>query len=316
MVETHGRWINIALGSMHEFEIGIEPDDVVLHIAPVTHASGTLVLPHVIRGAANCLLPKPDIEAFFETVQRERVTRTLLVPTLINAIVSHPRIDDVDLSSLRHIVYGSSPIAPDLLRRATERFGPIFEQYYGLAEYAPATILRASDHHKTGSAGRVVLDTELKIGEAGEVLLRGPGAFSGYWRDPERTAQVITEDGWVHTGDVGYLDDDGFLYLIDRTSNMIITGGFNVFPASIENALTDHPAVHECAVIGVPDERWGEAVTAVVVATGQPQERELIDFLRGKVATYEVPKAVRFVDDLPKSANGKVLHRELRARFT
>ena len=256
------------------------------------------------------------------------------MPTLYNWLLEFPDLDDYDLSSLRLMTYAGSPIPERVLQSCMAKFGNIFAQGYGLTEAAPVvTALMPEDHILEGpgagrlkSVGREGLVVEVKIaddegkelpvGEVGEVAVRGPNITRGYWKNPELTAQKI-RDGWLFTGDVGSVDDDGYLYLVDRKADMIITGGENVYPAETEAVLYRHPAVYECVVASAPDEKWGERVQAVVVVkTGvTATEDELISFCKESLAGYKCPKRVEFWDEIPKSSVGKILRREVKVTF-
>jgi acyl-CoA synthetase (AMP-forming)/AMP-acid ligase II len=219
-----------------------------------------------------------------------------------------------DLSSMRAIWYASAPMPVELLRRGLERFGPVFIQGYGQTESGPlATVLTPAEHDgdALASAGRPVLGVDVEIRD-GEIAIRSPWAMTGYWRAPEETAESL-RDGWLLTGDLGRIDDAGFVYVVDRKKDMIISGGENIYPREVEEVLYAHPGVREAAVIGVPDALWGESVRAVVVPAGELVPDELIAFCRGRLAKYKCPKTVELRDALPKSPSGKVLKRELRA---
>jgi acyl-CoA synthetase (AMP-forming)/AMP-acid ligase II len=260
--------------------------------------------------------------------QEHQVTDVLLVPTMIQMLIDAPQTADADLTSVRRVLYGASPISAAVLDRARKRLeSAAFTQAYGMTELAPiATLLTPADHDDpalTRSAGRAAAhaeiavvdpdDHELPRDQVGEVVVRGDNVMAGYWNQPEQTAAAL-RGGWMHTGDAGYLDDRGYLFIVDRLKDMIITGGENVYSAEVENALAGHPAVAACAVIGVPDPQWGERVHAVVVlqpgreATGE----QLREFCRGQIAGYKLPRSIAFVDALPTSGAGKVLKRELR----
>jgi acyl-CoA synthetase (AMP-forming)/AMP-acid ligase II len=264
-------------------------------------------------------------------ISEHKVTDLLLVPTMIQMLVDAPETADADLTSVQRIIYGASPISAALLDRARKRLeSAAFTQAYGMTELAPvATLLSPADHEDrelARAAGRAAVhaevrvvgpdDAELPRGEVGEVVVRGDNVMPGYWNMPEETAAAL-RGGWMHTGDAGYLDDRGYLFIVDRLKDMIITGGENVYSAEVENALAKHPAVAACAVIGIPDARWGERVHAVVVrqpgqhATGQ----ELQEFCRGHLAGYKLPRSVAFADALPMSGAGKILKRELRSKY-
>ncbi len=255
----------------------------------------------------------------------------LLVPTMIQMLIDAPQTADADLTSVQRVIYGASPISAAVLERARKRLESAgFIQAYGMTELAPvATLLTPADHEDPAlaqSAGRAAAhveiavvgpdDTELPRGQVGEVIVRGDNVMIGYWNKPDQTAAAL-RGGWMHTGDAGYLDDRGYLFIVDRLKDMIITGGENVYCAEVENALAGHPAVAACAVIGVPDPTWGERVHAVVVlqpgreVTGE----QLREFCRGQIAGYKLPGSVAFADALPISGAGKILKRELRKQY-
>jgi acyl-CoA synthetase (AMP-forming)/AMP-acid ligase II len=234
---------------------------------------------------------------------------------MLGALLQTPGVEEADVSTLRTIVYGASPAPRALLERALALWGPRLVQYYGQTE-APLciSVLRPEDHEgeRLGSCGQPAVDCELRLDpDSGEILVRAPFGAAGYLGDPELDAETFLPDGWIRTRDVGRLDEHGFLYLVDRTSDMIVTGGYNVYPREVEDALAAHPAVREGCVVGAPDERWVEAVTAFVVADGVGED-ELIAFCRQRLAAYKAPKSVRFVDAIPKSPVGKLLRRALR----
>jgi fatty-acyl-CoA synthase len=310
----------------------IRPDDVMLHAASLFHASGCFLLPYWMKGAATAVLAKFEPSEFLNSIVRWRVTSTHVVPTMLAMLLAQPEIEKADMKSVRTIVYGASPMPLPVINRAIELWGPRFVQYYGQTE-APIFITKLSeeDHARTErllSCGRPSVDCEIRLiddkgndvapGEQGEIALRAPFVMKGYLNAPDLNAATFIEGGWLRTRDVGRFDEEGYLYLVDRTSDMIITGGYNVYPREVEDALMAHPAVLECAVVGAPDEKWVEAVTAFVVLradsvlTEDAGETELIEFTREKLANYKVPKSIRFIAEIPKSAVGKVLRRALR----
>ena len=287
-------------------------DDVMLHAASLIHASGTFVLPYWLRGAASAVLPGFAPGEFLDTIERHSVTATNAVPTMLAALLQEPQRE---LPSLRTIVYGASPAPRALIERCIERFGPILVQYYGQTE-APLciSVLDPEDHsgERFLSCGQPAVDAEVKLDdETGEIMVRAPFTAAGYHGDDELHRETFLQDGWVRTRDVGRFDEEGYLYLVDRTSDMIVTGGYNVYPREVEDALAAHPAVREAVVVGAPDDTWVEAVTAFVVADGTSEE-ELIEHCRARLAAYKAPKTVRFVDEIPKSAVGKLLRRAVR----
>ena len=293
-----------------------EPDDVMLHAASLIHASGTFVLPFWLHGAASAVLGGFVPAEFLAAIERWRVTHTNVVPTMLAALVQAPEAATADRSSLRCVVYGASPMPRPLLERALAEWGPIFVQYYGQTEAPLCIAVLAPEHHEGErllSCGQPAVDAEVRLDpESGEILVRAPFAATGYVGDDELSAATFLPDGWVRTRDVGRFDERGFLYLVDRTSDMIVTGGYNVYPREVEDALAAHPAVRECVVVGAPDERWVEAVTAFVVPAGEVEADELVEHCRDLLAGYKVPKSVRFVDEIPKSPVGKLLRRALR----
>lgn len=311
------------------FPVG--PNDSMLHSASLIHASGTFVLPFWLRGAKTVILPGFVPAAFLAAIERYRVTAINLVPTMLQMLLESPDLERRDLSSLERIIYGASPMPRAVIDRAIAKFGQNrFWQYYGQTE-APLclTVLRPEDHHGEllGACGRPALDVEIRLvdehgkdvpqGEAGEIVVRGPTTVAGYFNAPALTSETFAADGWVHTRDIGLFDEHGFLHLRDRTSDMIISGGYNIYPREVEDALLAHPAVLECAVVGAPDEKWVEAVTAfVALRPGQTvRESELIAFAASKVASYKKPHRIFFTQDIPKTAIGKLDRKVLRARL-
>ena len=311
------------------------PSDIMLHISPLTAASNNMVLPHFIKGAANAApvgSTPPDI---FKTIEQHKATTTLIVPTLINILLNHPEIDQYDLSSIHTIYYGSAPMPPALIKKAIEKFGAIFTQYYGMGEAAPASMLYPWEHYVDGtpqemrrlaSAGTPAYMAELKIvnqegadvkpGEVGEIIHKGDHVFNGYWRRPRATEESF-KDGWFYSGDMATFDDDGYIYFMDRKNDMIISGGYNIWPSEVENVLYQHPSILEAAVIAVPDDKWGESVKAVVVLKPAESETEeaIITYCKDHIARYKAPKSVDFADNLPKNSSGKILRKKVREKF-
>lgn len=303
-------------------------DSVMLHAASLIHASGTFVLPYWIRGGASAILPAFDPTAFAAAIGRYRVTELNLVPTMFAMLLSTGVLDDADLSSLRKVIYGASPMPAPVLERSIAVFGPILAQYYGQTE-SPLVIASLSeedhaDRSLWGACGLPAADLELKLldedgrevapGEIGEITLRAPFQMAGYYDSDELNAATFTADGWIKTRDLARFNERGYLVLVDRTSDMIITGGYNVYPREVEDALATHAAVAECAVVGAPDPTWVEAVTAFVTVTpgAEVTEAELIAHVREQIAAHKAPKSVHFVEAIPKSAVGKILRRALR----
>ncbi|HYC56444.1 MAG TPA: AMP-binding protein [Candidatus Binatia bacterium] len=312
----------------------IRQDDVLAQIAPMTHAAGAMWLPHAAAGARALLADRFDEHALVDLVARESVTAVFLVPTMLVRFLE-AAIEPQRLRSLRTIVYGGASMPADRLRRGLELLGPVFIQIYGLTESNwPAIALTRSEHVVTGSeeqrmrrlssCGRATPVGEVRIVDeggndvpdqiAGEILLRGRNTMSGYWRAAGADAKGLDAEGWMHTGDVAVRDRDGFITIVDRLHDMIVTGGFNVYPREVEDALSSHPAVLESAVVGRPDPVWGERVhAAVVLREGSiASEEELAAHVERCTAAYKKPRSFEFVRELPRNAAGKVLRRELK----
>jgi long-chain acyl-CoA synthetase len=310
---------------------------VYLTAMPMFHTGG--IWPWVscmTSGATTVLLPGFDAENVLRAIETHRVTESLLVPTMIQRLIEHPRLGDYDISSFTQILYGASPITESLLDRALAALPQAkFVQCYGMTELSPlaATLPHENllgEHRKTGryrAAGRAIPAVEIDIRDeddnpvprrtVGQILMRGPNLMLGYWNWPEETEKAL-KGGWMHTGDGGYMDEDGFIYVVDRVKDMIISGGENVFSVEVENIIALHPAVQSCAVIGIPHEEWIETVHAIVVPhAGQTADAaEIIAHCRARIAHYKCPRSVEFrAEPLPLSAAGKVLKRELRAEF-
>jgi acyl-CoA synthetase (AMP-forming)/AMP-acid ligase II len=311
-------------------------DDRYLAAGPLSHAAMLPLWGLLAAGGCVVVLPAFDPARFLELVETERCTMTLLVPTMIQMILRAPGARDADLSSLRAVFYGAAPISEQTLADATPLWGQIMYQMYGQSEAVPLTVLAPSDHVVGGteherlrlrSAGRPTPGTEitivdpdgkpLPVGEIGEIAARSPAAMECIWQDPEATAERMLPDGSVLTRDMGYLDADGYLFLADRKEDLIISGGFNIWPAELENALASHPAVAEVAVVGIPHEKWGETPRGVVVLREdhEADEDELIDWTRQRLGAVKRVTGVDFVDELPKTPLGKVLRREVREGY-
>jgi acyl-CoA synthetase (AMP-forming)/AMP-acid ligase II len=307
------------------------PDDISLLAMPVSHVGGTSTgIWALYHGIKSVVARQFDPDDVLDFIQRDGVNNFFLVPSALQRIARDPRAQNVDFSRLRYIIYGGSPMPRELLAECMAVFKCGFSQGYGMTETC-ATILQLppEDHTLDGSprlrsCGKPLPGVEIglrdengqwvPVGQIGEIVTRSPGNMAGYWRDPEATARTIDRDGWLRTGDAGYLDEDGYLYIVDRVKDMVVSGGENIYPAEVEQAIYGHPGVAEVAVIGVPSERWGEEVKAVVVA--KPgitlTEAEIIAWARERIAAFKAPKSVEFVDALPKSGAGKILRRELR----
>ncbi|MDX2238273.1 MAG: long-chain-fatty-acid--CoA ligase [Hyphomonadaceae bacterium] len=311
-----------------DFNVG----ETVLNAMPQFHVAGANIgIIALSSGSRTIVLRDLIPSAIIDLIQRERVNHAFFVPAVIMMLMQAPEIDGADLSSMKSISYGASPIAEDLLVRARQRFGCDFLQLYGMTETAgAATYLPPAAHDpalgKLRSCGVAWpgIDVEVRgpdgkpvpVGEVGEIYIRAPMVMKGYWNKPEATAEAI-QGGWYRSGDAAYQDAEGYFYIHDRVKDMIVTGGENVYPAEVENAIFGHPDVADVAVIGVPDEKWGEAVKAIVIAKpGAPQDAaSIIAWARERVANYKVPKSVDFVAAIPRNPSGKILRRELRAPF-
>jgi acyl-CoA synthetase (AMP-forming)/AMP-acid ligase II len=288
-------------------------------------------LTHSLLGSVQVILPSFDPVVVMQAIERERIQDILLVPAMMQSLVDHPEVANHDLSSLKTLVYAASPVTARLLERAMEAFPQAsFTQFYGMTELAPiATALIHADHRdstRARSAGRAALHAEVRIvdasdnevprGTVGEVVCRGANVMLGYWNRPDETALAL-RNGWMHTGDGAYMDADGYVYIVDRLKDMIITGGENVYSTEVENAVAGHPSVASCAVIGVPDPKWGERVHAVIVLRPgcMADVGEIRDHCETLIAGYKAPRSCDFVDALPVSPAGKVLKHELRKPY-
>lgn len=310
-----------------------QEDDAAILAMPLSHISGSGWGIATLHNGATCHIQRQfDMGLTFDQIQNHGVSKIFLVPAALQFLVRHPRAAETNFSRIREMGYGASPIPLALLRESMDVLGCGFVQFYGMTETTGTIVaLPPEDHSPEGSprmraAGAPlpwvelrIVDTTgnpLPIGEVGEIVTRSGANMVGYWNRPEETAKTI-RDGWLYTGDAGYLDADGYLFIHDRVKDMIISGGENIYPAEVESALSEHPAIAESAVIGVPDEKWGEAVKAIVVLrpgktlTGE----ELIGWSRGRIAGFKAPKTVDFAEILPRNASGKLLKRELRAPY-
>jgi long-chain acyl-CoA synthetase len=312
--------------------------DVYLHVAPMFHAGDTgSTFAMSMIGAHQIFLPTFNPTQVLQTIEQYKVTVTFVVPSMVAALLYSPDIDKYDLSSMRRLTYGASPMPVEVLKMGLQRFGQIFAQGYGMTETAPLlTGLDPLDHildgtpeqvRRLASAGREVFGVEVRVvnaqgedvqpGEVGEIIARGPNIMLGYWRLPEATASVLA-DGWMHTGDLATVDEENYIFVVDRLKDMIISGGENIYSVEVENALYTHPSVLEAAVIGIPDEKWGEVVHAIVVLKPgmTATQDELIAHARTQIAGYKVPRSIEFAPEaLPKSGVGKILKRDLREKF-
>jgi acyl-CoA synthetase (AMP-forming)/AMP-acid ligase II len=313
------------LAELMAFLVDLVPDigsfDVFLHAAPIAHASGAFFLPAMVRGMQSIIMKKFDPAEFLRLAAASNATVTFLVPTMLAMILEEPGLDAARLK-LRRIAYGASPISPAVLERAERRFGRIFAQTYGQAESPMVITYLAPEHHdRIGSCGRPFTCVDVGImsddgellnpGEIGEVVCRGPQLMAYYWNRPEAT-ETAFRGGWLHTGDIGRMDEDGFFYLLDRKNDMLISGGYNVYPREVEEVLLAFEGVTEAAVIGLPDEKWGDRVHAVVAGRANLDRAALLDFARSRLANFKSPKSIDIWPELPKSGANKILRRKVR----
>ena len=314
-----------------------EEPPVYLAAAPMTHVAGAMSLMLLPHGATIVVIDRPDPEVMMEKIETHKVTTVFLPPTAIYMWLAHSKVRECDYSSLKYFHYAASPMSPEKLKEAIDVFGPVMSQSYGqtespfistyLSKYDQAEACSdPSKEHRLRSAGRPSLFTMVEImdddgnildaGEVGEIVTRGGIVMVGYYKRPDATAEVSVH-GWHHTNDIGYKDEDGYVYIVDRKRDMIVSGGFNVWPSEIENVILTLPAVQDCAVIGIPDEKWGEAVKAVVEL--KPEQHasadEVISLCKDKLGSVKSPKTVEFWDELPRSAVGKVLKKDVREKF-
>ena len=311
-----------------------EPGETSLLAMPCFHVSGTgYGLSILASGTKAVVVREYDPSQALGFIEQYGITKIFMVPAAIQIMLNHPRVGDIDFSRLKYITYGASPIPLDLMKKSMEVFGCGFVQMYGMTETSGTIVaLNPEDHDANGnermrSVGKPLHGVEIKVideagngvqtGQVGEIATRSKKNMKGYWNMPEATAATIDKDGWLRTGDAGYLDEDGYLYIHDRVKDMIISGGENIYPAEVENAVYSHPLVADVAVIGVPDEKWGEAVKACVVlkAGALLSEGDIIAHARQNIAGYKCPKSVDFIAALPRNPSGKILRRELRAPY-
>jgi long-chain acyl-CoA synthetase len=330
---------NLLANAYHILASGLwQEGDVYLHGCPMFHiADGPTTHAMTWLGGTHVIIPGFRADLALEAIERERVTVTLLIPTMVNFLINHPDVTKRDLSSLRLVLYGGAPMPEELVRRAKQMLPCTFCQAYGLTESAPLlTLFPAQERVLNGppeqarrllSCGREVIGVRVRVvdtagrevqpGEVGEIIAKGPNIMVGYWNNPQATADAV-RDGWLYTGDLATVDDEGYIYIVDRKKDMIITGGENVFSTEVENVLYTHPAILEAAVVGVPDATWGEAITAIVVlkAGMTATEQDIIEYCRARTAHFKVPRSVDFYEGaLPKSGSGKILKRELREKY-
>jgi acyl-CoA synthetase (AMP-forming)/AMP-acid ligase II len=322
---SHGNITWNAINAVVDAEF--RQDEIALVVAPLFHtaALNMLCLPAILKGGAVLIEPGFEPGRALEAIESQRVTSLFGVPAVYDAMAAHPRWPDADLSSLRMLLCGGAPVPEATIRAYTSR-GLSFIQGYGMTEASPGALLLDTAHveSKAGSAGVPHFFTDVRVvhpdlspaspGETGEIVVSGPNVMQGYWNQPEATAKALVDGTWLRSGDAGTTDEDGYVFVVDRIKDMIISGGENIYPAEVENVLREHPAVADCGVIGVPDTRWGEVGRAVVVLRpgAGVTEEELLAFLDGKIARFKIPKSVRFSGELPRTGTGKILKKRLR----
>lgn len=307
-----------------------------LVVAPMTHSAGVLACLHFARGGTNVIMPAVDPEGILRAIEGDRITHLFVPPTILYMLLAHPKVREYDYSSLQHFFIGAAPTSLEKLKQALDVFGLVMTECFGQTECPSIVTAKAPGDYldddgqiiesRLHSIGRPAVFNQVSImddagnlmatGESGEIVVRGDLVTPEYYKDPKATTEV-RQFGWHHTGDIGVMDGDGFIAIVDRKKDMIITGGFNVFPNEIEQVITTHASVQECAVIGVPDDKWGEAVKAVVLLKPgeQADEADLINLVKAELGSVKAPKSVDFVDDLPRSAAGKVLKTEIRKQY-
>lgn len=312
----------------------LEPYDRTLNIAPFYHiGASSVAITHVYAGATNVILKKFSPKDVLETIEKEKITNFWMAPNMLNTLINHPDISKYDLSSLRKITYAGSPMPVSLLQKCVSVFGKIFIQLYGLTEASPSmTTLPLEDNDpdaspqklkRLESVGKEDLNTQVRVvnlegndvkpGEVGEIIGKGDNMMIGYWKLPKETSDVL-KDGWLYTGDLATVDEDGYIYIVDRKKDMIISGGENIYSVEVEEAIYKHPDVLEAAVIGIPDTMWGEAVMACIVLKPGSiiTEDDIIQHCKANLASYKKPKHIKFFNELPKSPTGKILKKDLR----
>lgn len=327
---TQKNWIAVGINLLLEFG-PVHRDDTILHLQPLSHGGGFFLLPYYMRGAHSVVPKRYDPVSTLELIEKHHITVLKLIPTMLIQILNEPSLAKYRLESLKTIIYGASPMPEDKLREAVDRFGPILTQLYGQAEF-PMTIsvLPKLDHLNPKllrSAGRPWTLTEVRVvdeegnvcppNEIGEIIVRGEQMMKGYWRNEQLTKETI-RNGWVYTRDLGYMNEDGYLFIVDRKSDMIITGGFNVYPREVEEVLHTHPAVLETVVFGVDDPVWIQRVVAAVVlrSGAHVSETELLDYAKEQLPSFKRPREVLILDTIPKNANGKIDRRAAKELYT
>ena len=336
VVLTNRNLFALRLNDRNESEpyLQLDDDDVILIAMPCAHIGGTgLGIMALAAGLRGHILVEFTPDGFFDAVEQIGITRLFIVPAALQMLLNHPRCADVDYTGLKYILYGAAPMPLELLRQCIKMFGSEFIQVYGMTETTGTIVcLPPEDHDPEGNermraAGKALPGVELKIadeegrelpyGEVGELMTRSTNNMLGYWNLPDATASTMDDDGWIRTGDAAYMDKDGYLFIHDRMKDMIISGGENIYPAEVESAIYGHPDILEVAVIGIPDEKWGEAVKAVCVpkAGHEIDPESVAAWTREKLAGFKVPKSVDVIEALPRNASGKILRKDLRAPY-
>ncbi|WP_380282046.1 long-chain fatty acid--CoA ligase [Kitasatospora purpeofusca] len=335
-VQTYGNRLALMRKSVMNADTRVGPGERQILAGPVTHASGMPLMGVFFAGGCAIVLPRWDAEEFLATVQRERATHAFVVPTMVNTVLALPNARDYDLSSLRRLVYGAAPMSPARIRAAWDLFGPVLSQGYGCGETTSGVLFLSTEDHRRAidgedeelllSCGRPVAEADVRIvddtgarvpdGAIGEITVRGPDVVPGYHNEPALTAESF-RDGWFLTGDLARRRSDGYVFIVDRRKDMIISGGFNIYAVEVESVLHQHPDVYEAAVVGVPDEQWGEAVKAVVVLRNGAEltEAQLAEFCSERLARMKKPRSVDFVTALPHNPNGKIDRRAIREPY-
>jgi fatty-acyl-CoA synthase len=334
VMHSHGTFAAAIGVQIMDFDIGRH--EVYLAATPLTHAAFTLLPCFYAKGGSCVILNGFDASEFLKIIEKYRVTSTFVVPTMIYNLLDHPDLNKTDHTSLRNVIYGAAPMAPERVKAAVQTFGPVFTQLYGQTEAPNALTCLPREEHiidgaseitkRLASCGRPTLACEVKlvddkgdevpVGVPGEMVAKSPMTMLGYYNRPDLTAETIV-DGWLHTGDIAYRDEQGYLFIYDRKKDMIISGGFNVYPREVEDTLLEHPEISNAIVIGIPDEKWGEAVKAVVVGkTGSSvSEAELISFCKEKRGSIMAPKSIDFADELPLTPLGKPDRKVVREKY-
>jgi fatty-acyl-CoA synthase len=329
VLRRHGMMASTTASILADFEFPDRPR--YLTVAPISHVAGSKITPVLACCGTVHLMTGFSTERVLATIMRERINMTLFIPTMIYGLLDDPRLDDTDLSSLELVLYGASPMSPTRLVEALDRIGPVFAQLYGQTECYPVSMLRKSDHDASrpelfASCGSPVTSCDVRVldddgqevppGTTGEICVRSPYVMEEYWKLPEQTADTLKQ-GWLHTGDIARADERGYLYIVDRKKDMIVSGGFNIYPREVEDAITAHPDVAMAAVIGVPDEKWGEVVMALItLRPGASLDAAALQaFVRERKGSMLTPKRVEFVDALPVTGVGKIDKKALRAKF-